>query len=96
MKQLSVKPHLTAFGDRVHVNIACSLWGMAKISFLYFFHGFHASHVYPKVPESVSCVHPKNKKCGPRDVRATPLVPKGLTKAAVRHDRGARFRLRPP
>ena len=35
---------------------------MAKIS-LFFFHGLHVSHVYPRVLECVSCVYPKNKKC---------------------------------
>ena len=43
----------------MHINTACILWGMAKISFL-FFHGFHVSL---KVPECVSCVYPKTKKC---------------------------------
>ena len=30
--------------------------------FSLFFHGLHVSHVYPRVPECVSCVYPKNKK----------------------------------
>ena len=36
-----------------------------------FFHGFHVSHVYPNVPECVSCVYPKNEKGVFRVVRAT-------------------------
>ena len=50
--------------DRVHGSIACVLWGVAKILFP-FFHGFHTSHVYPKVPECVSGVYPINKSVHP-------------------------------
>mmetsp|Transcript_78984 Transcript_78984/g.131868 ORF Transcript_78984/g.131868 Transcript_78984/m.131868 type:complete len:210 (+) Transcript_78984:2519-3148(+) len=31
----------------------------------FFFHGFHASHVCPKVPEGVSCAYPKTKSVYP-------------------------------
>ena len=46
------------------LHVCCGGWPGP----LFFFHGFHVSHVSPKVPESV---YPKNKKCVSRDVCAT-------------------------
>ena len=43
----------------LHVHMACILW---VVDLIPLFHGFHASRVYPKVPECVDCVYSKHKK----------------------------------
>jgi hypothetical protein len=43
----------------LHVSLACILWGMAKISFLFFMHHMHIHRLW-----CVSCMCiPKTKKC---------------------------------